>query len=416
MVNTITSKHCIAKIGREATCYYSLFSFKRMIILILFVTLIITLLIFTFGSQSAFSRCDESCLHEEDISQTKISSAGDVAGYQGSDNAYFEPKGMTGLNRNLLVSGVYGVSNEHKPGVFGNDRLGISPDVPDLIVLNDMDSTDTVGKNSGGFFAANNGETNPSSHNSNPKDWEFIIIPYLWMLGIKGDVGVGRITTDVDASFSDLAKNLDFAAEAHIEVWKRNLGTFIDFTYSKLSNSQGVTLQKIPASFNINLDAYFLLLEVGGLYRVGTWPVGSPYNNFVQKAKPNVTLELLAGGRYWYLKTNLDIKGPFGILPPEVDVSEQWLDLFVGARVKLELIKKLQFHLRGDIGGFGASFSSNISWNIAAYLGYELPWFRITPIIGYRALYVDYENGSGNDRFEYKTWTYGPQIGIGFIF
>ncbi|MCI0454252.1 MAG: hypothetical protein L0Y68_04555 [Candidatus Dadabacteria bacterium] len=355
-------------------------------------------------------------MQEQKISQIKISSAGLDEEHWESATSYFEPKGMTGLNRNLLVSGVYGVSNEHKPGVFANDRLSISPDVSDLVALNDIDSTDTVGGNSGDFYAANDEETNPSTHNSNPKDWEFIIISYLWMLGIKGDVGVERITTDVDASFSDLAKNLDFAAEAHIEVWKRNFGMFIDFTYSKLSNSEGVTLQRIPASFNINLDAYFLLLEVGGLYRVGTWPVGSPYNNFVQKAKPNVTLELLAGGRYWYLKTDLDIKGPLGILPPEVDASEQWLDLFVGARVKLELIKKLQFHLRSDIGGFGASFSSDISWNIAAYLGYELPWYRITPIIGYRALYVDYENGSGNDRFEYKTWTYGPQIGIAFIF
>jgi hypothetical protein len=338
------------------------------------------------------------------------------AGYQGSDTVYYEPKGMTRLNRDLLVSGVYGVSNEHKSGAFAGERLSVSSSMSDLLALDEADSNSTDSENFGGIFAANDVETNPSTHNSSPKDWEFIIIPYLWMLGIKGDVGVGRITTDVDASFSDLAKNLDFAAEAHIEVWKRNFGMFIDFTYSKLSDSQGFTLQRIPASFNINLDAYFVLLEVGGLYRVGTWPVGSPYNNFVQKAKPNVTLELLAGGRYWYIKTDLDIKGPLGILPLEIDVSEQWLDLFVGGRVKLELIKKLQFVLRSDIGGFGASFSSNISWNIAAYLGYELPWYRITPIIGYRALYVDYENGSGNDRFEYKTWTYGPQIGIGFSF
>jgi len=82
----------------------------------------------------------------------------------------------------------------------------------------------------------------------------------------------------------------------------------------------------------------------------------------------------------------------------------------------LELIKKLFFQLRSDIGGFGASFSSDISWNIAAYLGHELPWYRITPYIGYRGLYDDFDDGSGNDRFEWKTWTYGPQIGIGFRF
>jgi hypothetical protein len=355
-------------------------------------------------------------LHEQDTSQTKIPSAGIDAGYHGLGTAYFEPEGQARLNRDLLVSGVYGLSNEHKSGVFAGERLSVSSGLEDLVALNEADSADGEGENLGDVIAEDEAETNSSPYSSTTKDWEFIIIPYLWMLGIKGDVGVGRITTDVDASFSDLAENLDFAAEAHIEVWKRNFGMFIDFTYSKLSDSQGFTLQRIPASFNINLDAYFILLEVGGLYRVGTWPVGSPYNNFVQKVKPNVTLELLAGGRYWYIKTDLDINGPLGILPPEIDVSEQWLDLFVGGRVKLELIKKLQFVLRSDIGGFGASFSSDISWNIAAYLAYELPWYRITPIIGYRALYDDYEDGSGNNRFEWKTWTYGPQIGIGFIF
>lgn len=50
---------------------------------------------------------------------------------------------------------------------------------------------------------------------------------------------------------------------------------------------------------------------------------------------------------------------------------------------------------------FTAGFSSDISisWNIAGYIGYELPWYRITPVIGYRALYDKYKDESGDNRF-----------------
>jgi hypothetical protein len=397
------------KIAREAICHNSLLFFQYIRIPILFVTLIITLLLFTLGGQSAFSQCDELCLNEKGVSQAKISSQEVGAGYKESAAFYSQTTMITRLNRDLPVFGVYEVSNEHKSGVFTGERLSISPGLSDLLAFNDRE-------NSGDVMAVNDTEANSSPYTTTTKDWEFIVFPYLWMLGINGKVGVKGRTLNVDASFSDLAKNLDFAAEVHIEVWKRNFGIFVDSTYAALSMSHGVTLQRVPVSINVNLKSYFLLLEVGGLYRVGTWPVGSPYNSFVQKVKPAVTLELLAGVRLWYLKNDLDIKGSSGIISKDVDASEQWQDLFVGGRVGLELIKKLQLVLRSDIGGFGASFSSKISWNIAAYLTYELPWYRITPVIGYRALYDDYENGSGNNRFEWKTWTYGPQIGIGFSF
>ena len=36
--------------------------------------------------------------------------------------------------------------------------------------------------------------------------------------------------------------------------------------------------------------------------------------------------------------------------------------------------------------------------------------------VGYRALDMDYESGSGNDLFRYDVLTAGPQIGVAFRF
>lgn len=108
------------------------------------------------------------------------------------------------------------------------------------------------------------------------------------------------------------------------------------------------------------------------------------------------------------------MKGPVGI-NPEITDSQSWFDFITGVRVNLA-INKFFVQIRTDTGGFGLGFSSDISWNIAGYIGYELPWYHITPIVGYRALYDKYSSGSGNNRFLWDAWIYGPQLGLGISF
>jgi len=213
-----------------------------------------------------------------------------------------------------------------------------------------------------------------------------------------------------------LVKDLKIAAMFHGEVWwKGKFGGFTDTVWSRLSVEKDITLRQF-GPVNLRLISSLLIQEVGGLYRVGTWPVGSPYNKFVQKAKPSLTLDLLAGGRFWRVNNELDIHDPLGILPSEIDQSQNWFDFIVGGRATLNFYKKLFLDVRSDIGGFDLSFSSKISWNIVAAIGYELPWYRITPVIGFRALYDNFSTESGNNRFENKIWLYGPVIGTVFKF
>ncbi len=82
----------------------------------------------------------------------------------------------------------------------------------------------------------------------------------------------------------------------------------------------------------------------------------------------------------------------------------------------MELAKKLFLQIRADIGGF--DIASEFTANIFPSIAYELSWrgVGIAPFIGHKALYVNYEKGSGNDQFQFKTWVYGPLLGVAFRF
>lgn len=337
----------------------------------IFVTYIVTLVFSFFYTESALSQCNVLCMHER---------GGSAAGDKSSFNV--DQSG-------LLLGSLYETA------------------------LNDSYYTEAEENDDSVLLAANETETSTTYVVDPSNKWHFAIIPYLWMMGLNGKVGVKGQTANMKVSFSDIIENLDFAAEVHIEAWRDRFGFFIDTTYSKISLTDNVQLRS-DRTVNIKNVSQFFLGEFGGFYRAGTWPIGTGTGSNQGKTNTSLTLDLIGGGRYWWLKDQIDLKGPLGV-NPQFSGSESWFDFIVGGRVKLD-INKFFFQLRSDIGGFGLGFSSDISWNIAGYIGYELPWYKITPIIGYRALYDKYSNGSGDNRFLWDAWMYGPQIGVGFQF
>ena len=68
-----------------------------------------------------------------------------------------------------------------------------------------------------------------------------------------------------------------------------------------------------------------------------------------------------------------------------------------------------QLKLRGDIGGFGAG--SEFTWQVFPFVDWRFAkWGSLQA--GYRWLYMDYETGSGADRFEYDMLNQGAQLGF----
>jgi hypothetical protein len=72
--------------------------------------------------------------------------------------------------------------------------------------------------------------------------------------------------------------------------------------------------------------------------------------------------------------------------------------------------------VRGDIGGFG--LQSQFEWQALA--GYSYAWqftgYQLAGVIGYRALGVNYVNGTGIDTNSINVVLHGPIIGFSVHF
>ncbi len=236
-------------------------------------------------------------------------------------------------------------------------------------------------------------------------EWQFFIAPYLWFVGLNGDISINGNQSNVDASFGDIWDQLDFAFQIHAEAMKNNYFFFIDETYMKLSVSQDIGPDSpLPIGANINIGVQMNAFEFGGGYRLVA-------------AKPDfpVYFDLYTGGRWWIV--DLDQKIKFNNLPDQnSDQNQQWVDVIVGARIIAQFGDNFLATVKSDIGGFDFGFSSKFSWNIIANVGWDTGWHGFTPYIGWRSMYVDYEDGSGSDFFRYNVWMNGIQTGLGFRF
>ncbi len=227
------------------------------------------------------------------------------------------------------------------------------------------------------------------------KKWAFSVTPYLWMVGLDGTMAVKGVEADVDVDFGDILDNLDFAGEVHLEAKRGKWGLFFDPTYVKvgMSGNNGLT--------SVDVESKFVMIEIGGFYEVLDRDLGSSGRFHVVGAP-------LIGLRWIYLSVDVDFSG--GPPIPDVDESEDWLDLFVGWRSTFTLSPKWTLHTRTDIGGFDIGGSSDFAWNSQILFGYQMTK-RSTLMFGYRSLDVDYDSGSGSSLFKYDVTSSGPVIG-----
>ena len=248
------------------------------------------------------------------------------------------------------------------------------------------------------------------------KDWQSFVALYLWFVGMDGSVGKGEFVGDIDIGFGDIWDNLDFGLQAHIEVWYKKIIFFVDPMYMNLSASNSNT--RVIGSLRSNLDIDMFLMDIAAGYRVAELPFGQNAKSNDFKTWPAFSVDLYGGGRLISLDAdlNLTLETPLGTRNRRVNLDETWFDLIVGTRLIFDFTENLLLTVKTDIGGFGLGFSSDIDWNFVANVGYQLPWWGLTPYVGYRVLYLDYKDGSGDNRFIYDVWHTGPQVGLGVRF
>jgi hypothetical protein len=225
-------------------------------------------------------------------------------------------------------------------------------------------------------------------------DWKFNLAPfYLWAVSITGDQTVGSSTGAVDVNFTDIAGGLNAALIFHFEAtYKKKWGLLTDLNYLDLSVN-GTTSVGIKQDVDLKLT----LFELGGYYRV---------------TQDQHSFDFLLGGRYFGIDTDIKLSGGPG--PGRtVSADKSWVDPFLGGRWIWNFTQQFKLIARGDIGGF--SLGSDISANGAIIVEWK-PFKYVGFLLGYRALYIDYKEGSGINQFKFDATMHGPLVGINFNF
>jgi hypothetical protein len=268
-----------------------------------------------------------------------------------------------------------------------------------------------------------------SGDGKSPDDWRFAATVYGWAVNLNGSATVRGNTVNIDASLIDLfQKSSSLAAfMGDFEANKGRFGFFADVVWAQLGIPASAAAYANPiAGVKLSLQANaadtisLTIIEAAGLFAVAKWP-GSDQSF--------TALDAYAGGRFWNVSNQiyLDLTGAIGFSDPRLSQLDRtktvgiadsgslyWADPMIGLRLRHQFTPSQHAFIKGDIGGFGLSGSSQFSWQVAAVYSYawQFNGYALAADIGYRALStnVNFSNGANNSNLDLVI--HGPLIGL----
>jgi hypothetical protein len=250
--------------------------------------------------------------------------------------------------------------------------------------------------------------------------WTFAFTAYGWVPWLNGNTVIKGRSFDVSIDPSDMFSHLDWSTlpawMSYAEARRGPVGLFNDIVYASLSGSKGFARDGKDATFSGNVSADYtqVTVEAGGAYEI--WSGHNPV------AAGTSAFDLIGGVRYWHQDAQVSAStlttvntdglifrnGRWIARSGAVD----WADPFVGFRVRNKIGPGEELDLRADFGGFGVG--SDFSWQVLATYNWRICSFYGLPLdgyVGYRALSVDYSQGSGTSKYEYDVLQQGPVLG-----
>lgn len=223
--------------------------------------------------------------------------------------------------------------------------------------------------------------------------WEWTVVPYVWGSDMSLDVSVGdREIFDSDVGFDDILDKLEMAAQIHFEGRHGKAGFFVDMTYLETKDTVTTAPRVVlPGGADIDTKLETLLAEVGGFYRLSGDETG---------------LDLLYGVRATDLELDVDLTLPGPLARASAaEISQTYVDGFVGLRHTSALGQSWSLTLRGDVG----AGDSDLVWNLSGLVGYHFGGSDQFAILGgYRHLVMEFEEGD----VEVDLTMSGPALGF----
>jgi opacity protein-like surface antigen len=224
-----------------------------------------------------------------------------------------------------------------------------------------------------------------SSHGSG---WDFTVALYAPLMGLEGDIGVaGLAPARVDISFEDILDNLDGGLSGAFEARKDRWSITADAIWLKISTAANpiansylrVSQEQIMASLSVGFEIY---------------------------GNESTTIDLIGGAALNSLDVDMDLLTPaLPVTSRSGSGSQEWIDPFVGLRIRQQLGDRWSIYATGVYGGF--EVSSDEYWQVLAGIGYRISE-NTTLALAYRIISVDYHQGG----FVYDTETSGPNLGL----
>ena len=240
-----------------------------------------------------------------------------------------------------------------------------------------------------------------SAQDSGEIDWK--IAPYLWTVGIDGDVAIGPVSQDLDISFSDILDDFDVGGSIFAEVGKGKHAFHVDYTYLRLKpDATELPTPPFPADSTLKTKLTINIFEPAYNYRfegegLSALVFGARYLDVEMRMTPDINTP------------DLPIDPPFQVDPLEAGPS--WWDYFVGIKTHNRISQNWDFGFYGTIG----AGDSDWPWTLQAMFGRRFSNDNRLGL-GLRIWGIDYSENSGpmGQRAAIDATFYGLMIGYEF--
>jgi len=237
-------------------------------------------------------------------------------------------------------------------------------------------------------------------------NWCFKVVPYGWLPSIRGSATSGDVTAPVVVTIGELwnifTHDLNFGVMGQFEASNGSVGMIFNANFLDVMPGRQVDNLNIKSGIAITLYDFAATYELKCVPQILSLPCGSRF-------------EVLAGARYIAFTTDFTATDPTGASFNRSGTLD-WVDPFLGARVRIPFCKSLTGQLRGDMGGFSiGDASSHFTWNVEATLEHQCSE-RCSVFAGYRWLSFDHGNGGDSSKVGLDLTFSGPMVGLSLKF
>jgi hypothetical protein len=224
--------------------------------------------------------------------------------------------------------------------------------------------------------------------------WHFLIEPYAMFPNMQGETGVGDLPpAPVDQDPQDIFEKLQAGAMLYAEAHNDRWAISSDLLYMKLEGD--VTPNRLVSAGGAEVS------QLG-------WELA-----LLRRLSPSIELGVAATYNEIDADLHLTVNTLGGPVARNAGLTEDWIDPTLVARATIPLSDNWFLQGRGNIGGFDVG--SELTWQAQVDVGYRVSDLLLLTL-GYRVIDIDYDNGSGRDRFVYDMRIFGPVLRLGFNF